>query len=234
MAMRTATSRCDPFFKDEIMYLKFLVAGLATLTTIVPAMAATPAAYAALDHRTERACIAASGFRNASVSPPIRFSDRVGMDARTVTGSYAEPHMNGQSGTMLCLYNRASRRAETQELDGASNNSVNAELKDVLWRGVAINGEAVGSSPITLLLNSDGTATGRSACNNYSVSYNLSGTALRILPDLRGTRMACPPARMAQETLFRAILMSVNMVTIRRDGSLLLQGPSGQSLRFER
>lgn len=44
--------------------------------------------------------------------------------------------------------------------------------------------------------------------------------------------MACPPERMAQETLFRATLMTVSVVTIGRDGSLLLQGPSGQSLRF--
>jgi heat shock protein HslJ len=232
--MMTATSHFDPRYKEENTYVKCLAASLATLATVAPAWAATPAAYAALDRRTERACTVASGLRNASVSPPIRFSDRVGMDARTVTGSYAEPHMNGQSGTMLCLYNRTTRRAEAQELDGASDNNVNAELKDVVWRGVAVNGEAVGSSPITLLLNSDGTATGRSACNNYSVSYNLSGTALRMLPDMRVTRMACPPARMAQETLFRSLLMSVDTVTIRRDGSLLLQGPSGQSLRFVR
>jgi hypothetical protein len=36
------------------------------------------------------------------------------------------------------------------------------------------------------------------------------------------------------ELLFRSLLMSVDTVTIRRDGSLLLQGPSGQSLRFVR
>lgn len=217
------------------MYTRFIVTSLSTLAIVTPAMAATPAAYAALDRRTERACIVASGLRNASVSPAIRFSDRVGMDARTVTGSYSQPHMNGQSGTMLCLYNRTTRRAEAQEVSPTSIDNPNSQLKDVLWRGVAINGEALGSSPITLMLKSDGTATGRSACNIYSVSYNLSGTALSISSDMRGTRMGCPPAaRMAQETLFRTILTSATMLTIERDGTLLVQGPRGQSLRFER
>lgn len=70
----------------------------------------------------------------------MRLSGRVDMDARTETGQYSELHMNGRSGTMLCRYNRAARRAEVQELTVASDNSVTVELKALLWRGVAIDG----------------------------------------------------------------------------------------------
>lgn len=204
-------------------------------TLIAPSHAATPRAYAELDRRTERACIAASGMRSATVGQVTRFSDRFGMDARSVTGIYPQAHMNGQSGTVLCLYNRSTRRAETQEIMAAATvPSVSPPIVDVLWRGMEINGESIGSSPVTLTLTSGGKAVGRSACNSYSANYTLNGTALRILPGIIGTRMACPPPRMAQEVLFRETLASVSMVMVENDGSLILQGPSGKSLRFER
>jgi heat shock protein HslJ len=208
------------------------IVGLLALTWIGPSYAATPREYAALDRRTDRACIETSGLRNAITGPVTRFSDRFGMDARTVSGTYPQAHMNGATGTMLCLYNRATRRAEVQETGTRSVPIASAHIKNVMWRGTAINGEPVGTSIVILMFGLDGKATGRSACNNYSVNYALTGNALRIYTGMIGTRMACPPPRMEQETQFRTTLAAVSMASVESDGSLLLRGPSGQSLRF--
>jgi hypothetical protein len=79
-----------------------------------PAAASTPAEYAKLDRETARACIAASAFRNAAIAPAaLRFSDRTGVDARWVSGTYPQPHMKGAKGVALCLYDRRRKVAET-------------------------------------------------------------------------------------------------------------------------
>ncbi len=97
----------------------FLLYGFFAATLVTAANAATTGSYAALDRQTSAACIAASGLRAATVGPVVRFSDRFLMDVRTVTGTYPQPHMKGAKGTMLCLYNRRTKRAETQEMTPA-------------------------------------------------------------------------------------------------------------------
>lgn len=94
-----------------------LLSGVLAATVMATANAATAPSYAALDLQTSAACIAASGLRDAAAGPVVRFSDDFLMDARTVTGTYPQPHMKGAKGTMLCLYNRQTERAETQEID---------------------------------------------------------------------------------------------------------------------
>lgn len=85
---------------------------LAALTA-TPALAASPKAYEVVDRASSLACLRATGFRDAAFAPaPLRFSDRMGVDARLVTGTYAQPHMKGQQGMMLCLYNRKTKLAE--------------------------------------------------------------------------------------------------------------------------
>jgi hypothetical protein len=102
------------------MTLKAIAICALSFACVAPAYSATPNAYASLNRRTQRACIEASGLHNASVGSIIRFSDRSGMDARIVTGTYPQTHLNGAVGTMLCLYNRAIRRAETQDMSPSS------------------------------------------------------------------------------------------------------------------
>lgn len=86
-----------------------IAAGIAAL----PASAASPQAYQELDRASSLACLRASGFRDAAFAPsPLRFSDHMGVDARLITGTYAQPHMKGKQGMVLCLYNRKSRKAE--------------------------------------------------------------------------------------------------------------------------
>lgn len=88
-----------------------MLAGLAIAA--VPAVAATPQAYEELDRTSSLACLRASGFRDAAYAPePLRFSDRIGVDARLVTGTYAQSDMKGKQGMVLCLYDRKSKRAE--------------------------------------------------------------------------------------------------------------------------
>jgi hypothetical protein len=98
------------------MTLKAMAICAMSFACVAPAYSATPNAYATVDRRSKRACIESSALRNASVGAVVRFSDRSGMDARIVTGNYPQAHMNGAGGTVLCLYNRATGRAETQDM----------------------------------------------------------------------------------------------------------------------
>ncbi len=203
-------------------------------TLAVPSYAATPASYIALDRQTSTACIAASGLKDATVGAPLRFSDRFLMDARTVTGTYPQAHMKGATGTMLCLYNRRTKRAETQEMVLAAEPVASTELKDIRWRATDMGGVSVGQSNITLMFGSDGKITGKSACNNYSANYALSGNDLRVYPGMIGTRMACPPGVMAQENQFRKMLAAATSAMIQTDGMMTIAGPGGQAMTFMR
>ena len=85
--------------------------------TIAPlAHASSPDAWAQLDAESAKACIAASGFAKAKVSPSTHFSDAAGYDVRMVSGIYPQKHMKGAAGKMLCLYGRKSKLVEVQEL----------------------------------------------------------------------------------------------------------------------
>lgn len=207
---------------------------LTAVTFAAPGHAATPRAYAALDRQTSAACIAASGLRNAIVGPVVRFSDSFLMDARTVTGAYPQAHMKGAKGAMLCLYNRRTKRAETQEMALPDRPIASNDVKDVWWRGIDIDGKPVGSSPVSLMFGSDGKAGGKSVCNNYSVNYTLKGAALHVYPGMVGTRMGCSPSILAQEEQFRTLLGAATSAVVQPDGTMTLAAPNGQSLRFMR
>ncbi|MBG1231429.1 hypothetical protein [Aestuariivirga litoralis] len=94
------------------LFMLFTAIGLAA----TPALASSDAAWAALNKASAKACIAATGFKNAKVSAPTGFSDTVGYDARIVTGTYPQKHMKNATGQMLCLYARKSKTVEVQEL----------------------------------------------------------------------------------------------------------------------
>jgi heat shock protein HslJ len=211
-----------------------ILSSLLAATLAVPSHGATPASYAALDLKTSTACIAASGFKDATIGAPLRFSDRFLMDARTVTGTYPQAHMKGATGTMLCLYNRRTKRAETQEMVMPQQPLASNEMKDIRWRATDMGGASVRQSAITLMFGSDGKITGKSACNNYSANYSLSGNDLRVYPGMIGTRMACPPDVMAQETQFRKMLAAASSAKIQADGMMTIAGPGGQVMTFMR
>lgn len=203
----------------------------------VPAHAAAPSAWAALDKASSAACIKAAGLRNAKVGPAIRYSDRFLIDARVVTGIYPQAHMKGAAGTMLCLYHRTARRAEVQDAAKAWPAAPVAALpvKDIAWLGEHVGGEpTVHNSLVTLRFGSDGKITGKSGCNNYSVNYQLTGKTLKVYPPMIGTRMACPPEIMAQEAKFQDLLGRATAIDVESDGRLVIWTADKQSLRFAR
>ena len=95
----------------------FLVAVAASFAAL-PAAASTAAAFAAESRAAATACAAASDLRRPVVRRALRFSDTAGIDAMLVTGAWRPAHMHGAAATMLCLYHRQDRRAETVEAPG--------------------------------------------------------------------------------------------------------------------
>jgi hypothetical protein len=93
--------------------------GIFAATFSVAIASAAENNYTRLDKAERAACIKASGFVRASVSPKkIGFSDQVGYDIRLVSGRYPQKHMKGARGKMACAYKRGSGRVEVQEFQG--------------------------------------------------------------------------------------------------------------------
>jgi hypothetical protein len=99
--------------------MRFAVSALAlqvmTLAFAAPASASSPIAWSEAASAARNACVKASGLDDAAASAPVHFSDRIAQDVILVTGHYPQKLMKGKPGTMLCLYDRRSKRAETQE-----------------------------------------------------------------------------------------------------------------------
>lgn len=88
-------------------------AGVAVLGTAAPA--SSPQAWAALDARVKRACILASGLRQAKVVPDkVSFPDRVPVEIRIVEGYNRQSVID----VRLCAYDRRIGRAATVEGSG--------------------------------------------------------------------------------------------------------------------
>lgn len=87
-------------------------------TMMATASASSPAAWTQHEKDTRQACATASGLKDPVVhAHAALFDDTVGMDARLVTGTWKPAHMKGAKATMLCLYDRKSRRATTQDIE---------------------------------------------------------------------------------------------------------------------
>ena len=94
---------------------------LRTLTTLVsmgasiatvPAFASTPEAWAQLNQRANRACIAMSGLaRPQLLAQRISFSDTIPVEARLIRGY----DNRGRYQRLICLYDRRTGRAEVQQ-----------------------------------------------------------------------------------------------------------------------
>lgn len=84
----------------------------------LPAAASTPAADAAMQRASARACRAESDLDTAKIVGRVGFSDVHGVEALLVGGTWRPRQMRGARATMLCLYDRRTRRAEVQEAKG--------------------------------------------------------------------------------------------------------------------
>lgn len=209
-------------------------AAAAAMLFAAPATAASPDAWAKLDKASEAACLKAANLGGATIGPPIRYSDRTGVDARVVTGTWPQPHMKGAKAKMLCLYNRKNKRVEVQEMAEPVVKAA-AVVKDVWWRAEDIGGKGIiDNSEVTLMLGGDGKIGGKSGCNGYSANYQLTGDALKIFPPMIGTRMMCPPALMNQEQAYRTLLETAQSVSITPEGALVITSAGGATSRFIR
>jgi hypothetical protein len=72
------------------------------------------------DDMARDACIRASGMDDAATSAPVHFSARSSLDVLMVTGRYPPRVNKGRPGTMLCLYDRRTKMAQTRDADAWS------------------------------------------------------------------------------------------------------------------
>lgn len=211
-----------------------------SIAQISPTYATTPDNNARLDNPSQTACIKSSGLISATASSPIRFSDKLLVEARVIEGVWpqahmngAQAHMNGAQARMLCLYNRKTKQVEVQEWPTQPKPA--PTLKDVWWQAEDIDGKGIiDRSELTFMLGSDGKIGGKSGCNGYSASYEISNDRLKVTSPLIGTRMTCAPAIMIQEQLFQKMLQTTVAFTISPDGKLTLQSADGTAIRFNR
>ena len=84
-----------------------------TLAGATAASASTPASWANLDIRVNRACIAMSGLARPQVlAQKIRFSDAIGTEVRMIRGYDDRNRFH----RMLCAFNRRTSRTEVNDV----------------------------------------------------------------------------------------------------------------------
>jgi hypothetical protein len=89
------------------------------LLITTPAIASTPATIDQGLSDAKLACRKASDLKNAAtLGKPVMLDDHTGKIAVLVTGIWRPALMKGARGTMLCLYDRASKMTEVQEAKG--------------------------------------------------------------------------------------------------------------------
>lgn len=92
--------------------LRMIIVTAVSLAAAAPVQASSPAAWAQLDQRVNRACIAMSGLARPQIlATKISFSDAIGVEARMLRGF----DKGGRMKRLLCAFNRRSGRTEVQE-----------------------------------------------------------------------------------------------------------------------
>lgn len=199
------------------------------------AFAATPASWMQIDKASQAACLKAAGLNDAVTGPPIRYSDRLLIDARVVSGTWPQPHMKGAKAEVLCLYHRRTKRVEVQEIAHPIPAAPAFSIKDVWWQADSIGGKPpVNGSEVTLMLGSDGKVGGKSGCNGYGANFKLEGTRITVYPPMIGTMMACAPALMDQEQAYRTLLEKAATVNVTKDGKLEVVSANGATIRYSK
>lgn len=85
----------------------------AILLAAAPASASSDQAWAEFNQRVTRACLAASGIKNARASAIVGFDDRVGKVAVLISD-----RTRGSNRARLCLYDKSSQTAFVDDADG--------------------------------------------------------------------------------------------------------------------
>ncbi|WP_413507241.1 hypothetical protein [Serratia proteamaculans] len=86
--------------------------------TAFNAAASSEAAWASGDKALQAACLKASALKGAKAAGNIiHYGDDVGYSALLLSGRYPQAFMHNQPGKELCLYQRATKKAVTQDAD---------------------------------------------------------------------------------------------------------------------
>ena len=97
------------------MFVRTRIAIALPLTALLfaaPATASSPNAWTEFNARVTKACVAASGIRNARPSTIVGFDDRVGKVAVLVSD-----RTRGSSLSKLCLYDKRARKAYVDDAE---------------------------------------------------------------------------------------------------------------------
>ncbi len=86
--------------------------GMALFGSAAPAVASSDGAWREFNLRVTRACVAASGLRNARPSTIVGFDDRAGMVAMLISD-----RTRGSSMSKLCLYDKRAKRAYVDDAE---------------------------------------------------------------------------------------------------------------------
>jgi putative lipoprotein len=107
---------------------------------------------------------------------------------------------------------------------GSAVTGIEWTAEDVLGGGVPDSAE------VTLMLDGQGRAAGRSGCNRYTGAVEIGDGTMRFGP-IAGTRMACPPALMdLEQKVFRALEATRLFVLDASRSKLRLMDEAGQPL----
>jgi hypothetical protein len=105
----------------KLWMIVLLISGIATLliTRMLPNITARASSSDAIrQHQKEvtNRCLQVSGLEKPQpVGSIVTFGDDIGYDVLMVRGHYPQPHMNNQIGKSLCLFNRATRQAQSSD-----------------------------------------------------------------------------------------------------------------------
>lgn len=99
------------------------------------------------------------------------------------------------------------------------------------WQLVSL-GTDTPAAEATLTFGPDGRVFGTTGCNRYFGTYELASDGALALSQIGSTRMACPPAEMAQETRFLDALNGARRVVVTGD-RLALATSGGPQLTFQ-
>jgi heat shock protein HslJ len=88
-------------------------------------------------------------------------------------------------------------------------------LVGTTWQATTYNNGKGGAqslalgTEITAIFGADGTLSGSAGCNNYSTTYQVITSTIKISPAIAATRMMCPEPVMQQEAAYLAALPTV-------------------------
>lgn len=91
-------------------------------------------------------------------------------------------------------------------------------LESVDWKVTRIGKNDVSEYDISVRFGSDGSVSGRAACNRYFGPFELTGESLQF-GELAGTKMACDERTMRAEYNFMGALSAVHGFSIERKGN---------------